>query len=79
MKRARFTSNASFVCPIGSLKMAISCHFIDLLNEYSLHIVEQRINSEVKIIVLLKPMNNQLGVSPSKGKQGTTRGKEKIF
>ena len=26
-----------------------------------------------------KPMNNPLGVSPSKGKQGTTRGKEKIF
>ena len=24
-------------------------------------------------------MNNQLGVSPSKGNQGTTRGKEKIF
>ena len=27
----------------------------------------------------LKPVNNPLGVSPSKGKQGTTRGKEKIF
>ena len=26
-----------------------------------------------------KPINNPLGVSPSKGKQGTTRGKEKIF
>ena len=24
-------------------------------------------------------MNNPLGVSPSKGNQGTTRGKEKIF
>ena len=24
-------------------------------------------------------MNNPLGVSPSKGSQGTTRGKEKIF
>ena len=24
-------------------------------------------------------MNNQLGVSPSKGNQGTTRGKEKIL
>ena len=37
-----------------------------------------RVESEVqKIIVLLKPMNNPLGVSPSKGKQGTTRGKEK--
>ena len=24
-------------------------------------------------------MNNPLGVSPSKGKQGTTQGKEKIF
>ena len=29
--------------------------------------------------MLLKPMNNPLGVSPSKGKQGTTRGKEKSF
>ena len=24
-------------------------------------------------------MNNPLGVSPSKGKQGTTRGKERLF
>jgi len=29
--------------------------------------------------VLIEPMNNPLGVSPSKGNQGTTRGKEKIF
>ena len=41
-------------------------------------LVEQRINSEVYIKVLLKPMNNPLGVSPRKGNQGTTRGKEKI-
>ena len=27
----------------------------------------------------MEPMNNPLGVSPSKGNQGTTRGKEKIF
>ena len=27
----------------------------------------------------IEPMNNPLGVSPSKGNQGTTRGKEKIF
>ena len=40
-------------------------------------IVEQKINSEVSIKVLLKPMNNPLGVSPGKRKQGTTRGKEK--
>ena len=33
-------------------------------------IVEQRITSEVYIIVLLKPMNNPLGVSPSKGETG---------
>ena len=32
-----------------------------------------------KFVVLLKPMNNPLGVSPSKGKQGTTRDKEKTF
>ena len=36
--------------------------------------VEQRINSELKCYV--KPMKNPLGVSPSKGNQGTTRGKE---
>ena len=30
--------------------------------------MEQRINSEVSLKVLLKPMNNPLGVSPSKGK-----------
>ena len=32
-----------------------------------------------KLKCYFKPMNNPLGVSPSKGKQGTTRGKEKIF
>ena len=41
--------------------------------------VKQRINSEVQIKVLFEPMNNPLGVSPSEGNQGTTRGKEKIF
>ena len=32
-----------------------------------------------KLKCYFKPMNIPLGVSPSKGKQGTTRGKEKIF
>ena len=32
-----------------------------------------------KLKCYFKPMNNPLGVSPSKGKQGTTRGKEKIL
>ena len=32
-----------------------------------------------KLKCYFKPMNNSLGVSPSKGKQGTTRGKEKSF
>ena len=32
-----------------------------------------------KLKCYFKPMNNPLGVSPSKGKRGTTRGKEKIF
>ena len=27
----------------------------------------------------MKPMNNPLGISPSKGNQGTTRGNEKIL
>ena len=40
---------------------------------------EQRINSQVQIKVLIKPMDNPLGVSPIKGNQGTTRGKDKIF
>ena len=29
--------------------------------------------------VLIQPMNNPLAVSPSKGNQGTTRGKEKLY
>ena len=32
-----------------------------------------------KLKCYFKPMNNPLGVSPSKEKQRTTRGKEKIF
>ena len=55
--------------------------------------VEQRINSEVytgaiigdvsvpwcKLKCCVKPMKDPLGVSPSKGNQGTTRGKEKLL
>ena len=41
--------------------------------------VEQRINSEVKIKVLCETHKDSLGVSPSKGNQGTTLGKEKIL
>ena len=41
--------------------------------------VEQRINSKVYIKVLCEAMKDPLGVSPSKGNQGTTRGKEKIL
>ena len=29
--------------------------------------------------MLIEPVNNPLGVSPSKGNQGTTRGKERIL
>ena len=42
-------------------------------------IVQHRNISEVQIKVLIEPMNNLLGVSPSEGYQGATRGKEKIF
>ena len=41
--------------------------------------VEQRVNSEMYIKVLIDPMTNPLGINPSKGNQGTTRGKEKNF
>ena len=42
--------------------------------------VEQRINSEVQIKVLIKPMINPLSVSPSKGNQVTThKVKKKSF
>ena len=41
--------------------------------------VEQRINSECKLKCSVKSMKDALGVSPSKGNQGTTRGKEKIL
>ena len=39
--------------------------------------VEKRTNSKVLIKVRVEPMNNPLGISPIKGNQGTTRGKEK--
>ena len=38
-----------------------------------------KMEQSLQNIALLKPMNNPTGVGPSKGKQGTTRGKEKIF
>ena len=41
--------------------------------------VEQRINSEVQIKAQNETHENPLGVIPSNGKQGTTRGKEKIL
>ena len=41
--------------------------------------VEQRINSKCKLKCYVTPMKDPLGVSPSKGNQGTTRGKEKIL
>ena len=40
--------------------------------------VEQRITLKCKLECYVKPMKDPLGVSPSKGNQGTTRGKEKI-
>ena len=41
--------------------------------------VIQRINSKCKLKCYVKPIKDPLGVSPSKGNQGTTRGKEKIL
>ena len=47
---------------------------------------QEKLNSGTRELTLkcklkcyFKLMNNPLGVSPSKGKQGATRGKEKIF
>ena len=51
--------------------------FFDWLR-YSL-MVQQRITLKCKLKCNVKPMNNPLGVSPSKGNQGATRGKEKTF
>ena len=41
--------------------------------------VEQRKTLKCKFKCYVKPMKDPLGVSPSKGNQGTTRGKEKIL
>ena len=41
--------------------------------------VLRELTLKCKLKCYFKAMNNPLGVSPSKGKQGTTRGKEKIF
>ena len=40
--------------------------------------VEQRITLKCKLKCYVKPMKDLLGVSPSKGNQGTRRGKENI-
>ena len=37
----------------------------------------RQLTLKCKFKVLIEPMNNPLGVSPSTGNQGTTRGKEK--
>ena len=41
--------------------------------------LEQRITLKCKLKCYVKPMKYPLGVSPSKGNQGTTRGKENIL
>ena len=40
---------------------------------------QTKLKSPCLLSLLCTPMNNTLGVSPSKGKQGPTRGKEKVF
>ena len=40
---------------------------------------EGNINLKCKLKCYVKPTKDPLGVSPSKGNQGTTRGKEKIL
>ena len=39
----------------------------------------RKLTLKCKLKCYVKPMKNPLGVSPIKGNQGTTRGKEKIF
>ena len=41
--------------------------------------VEQKLTLKCKFKCYVKPMKNPLGVSPSEGNQGATRGKEKIL
>ena len=40
---------------------------------------ERELTLKCKLKCYVKPMKDPLGVSPSKGNQGTTRGKEKII
>ena len=51
----------------------VRCHFKKIESLFCF------VQVKCKLKCYFKPMNNPLGVSPSKGKQGTTRGKEKIF
>ena len=54
-----------------------------LSGPYINYIIYNRWNRELtlkcKLKCYVKPMKDPLGVSPSKGNQGTTRGKEKIL
>ena len=58
----------------------VRVHLNVVLRSTMPQMVEQRINSErCKLKCYVKPMKDPLGVSLSKGNQGTTRGKEKFF
>ena len=46
-------------------------------NGCSKHLIKRARQINFKMII--EPMNNPLGVGPSKRNQGTTRGKEKTF
>ena len=46
---------------------------------YNLDNGTRELTLKCKLKCYFKPMNNPLGVSPCKGKQGTTRGTQKIF
>ena len=58
------------------------------INTYMVYLVNQvnalfwwnrELTLKCKLKCFVKPMKDPLGVSPSKGNQGTTRGKEKVL
>ena len=64
-------------------KIAVICVILFIFSLINVGFYQKWWNRELtlkcKLMCYVKPMKDPLGVSPSKGNQGTTRGKEKFF
>ena len=64
---------------LAQAQLCKTSHFTSLCSSQSAVFALCHETGLLRGVSLIEPMNNPLGVSPSKGNQGTTRRKEKIF